>query len=617
MTRLSMPSADAPLHRKQRPARLSRRLLDGRLLARGQHRKRQRGSVRRASLILLVLAAFTAIGNSAWGYWTAPGIGTAQATSGTLNAPTNLVASATIGSRTVTLTWTGSSLSTGAAAQGYYLTRINNSDSSTTAACGSSPTNLKPAPTCADSAVPDGTFHYTVTAVFNSWTATSLWSNNVTVRTASKLAFTTQPSSAISATALTTQPVVTVQDATGVTITTDTTSVTLTLTTPGGAALACAPNPKAAASGVASFSGCKIDKVGTYTLTASSGGLTSATSSAFNITVGVASRLAFSQQPSSSSGGTAFATQPRVTIQDAGGNTVTGSSVSVALVIGTNPSAGALSGTTSVAAASGVVTFSGLSIDKAGNGYTLTASSGGLTSATSSAFNITVGVATRLAITSSAVSGSASATASLGSITVQRQDAGGNAVTPATAIAVNLVSNSTGAKVFAATLNGTSVGSVTILSGQSGTTLYYGDTKAGTPIITASDPAASGALISATQIETITAATASQLVITSVAVSGPKSDFANLGPITVQRQDSFGNPATPASAATVNLSSDSPSDGIGIFATTQNGASVSSVIIPVGASSVDFYYGYSKANKSPMITVQSGSLGIATQQETT
>ena len=53
------------------------------------------------------------------------------------------------------------------------------------------------------------------------------------------------------------------QDAGGNTVTTSTSSVTLALTTPGGATLACTANPKAAVAGVATFAGCKIDKVGT------------------------------------------------------------------------------------------------------------------------------------------------------------------------------------------------------------------------------------------------------------------------------------------------------------------------------------------------------------------
>ena len=61
----------------------------------------------------------------------------------------------------------------------------------------------------------------------------------------------------------------------------------------------------------------------------------------------------------------------------------------VTVAIGTNPSGGTLSGTKTVNAVAGVATFSGLSIDNIGTGYTLVASASGLTSGTSTAFDIT------------------------------------------------------------------------------------------------------------------------------------------------------------------------------------------------------------------------------------
>src|ERR1019366_3569987 len=103
-----------------------------------------------------------------------------------------------------------------------------------------------------------------------------------------------------------------------------------------------------------------------------------------------------------STGGVAFPTQPKVTIEDAGGNTVTTDTSTVALAIGTNPSGGTLSVCTETTTA-GVATFSGCKINKAGNGYTLTATDAtdGLNtaSAPSSAFNITVGSAAQLVFT--------------------------------------------------------------------------------------------------------------------------------------------------------------------------------------------------------------------------
>ena len=81
---------------------------------------------------------------------------------------------------------------------------------------------------------------------------------------------------------------------------------------------------------------------------------------------------------------------PPVTVQlvDSGGNPVATSGVSVTLALGNNSGSGTLSGTlTEPTNASGVATFSDLSINQPGFGYTLTASSTGLTGATSNPFS--------------------------------------------------------------------------------------------------------------------------------------------------------------------------------------------------------------------------------------
>jgi hypothetical protein len=235
---------------------------------------------RRVSLTLLILATFSVVGTTAWAYWTTYGAGTASAGTGTLNAPTGVSVPSTSNTGSVPVSWTGSSGTP--VPQGYYLTRVKISDSTTAPACASSPTSLITlGASCTDSSVPNGTFYYTVTAVYNSWTATSGSSSTVAVSVPSTLAFTTSPSSAgTSGTALPTQPVVAVQDSSGNTVITDTSSVTLALTTPAGAMLACTPNPSAAVAGVVTFTGCQIDKVGTYTLTATDGLLTLAPAAA-------------------------------------------------------------------------------------------------------------------------------------------------------------------------------------------------------------------------------------------------------------------------------------------------------------------------------------------------
>src|SRR5581483_11032706 len=197
-----------------------------------------------------------------------------------------------------------------------------------------------------------------------------------------------------------TQPAVTVQDAGGNTVTSDSSSILLAIKTGTGTSGATLGGTAtlAASSGVATFSGLSINKSGTnYQLHATDGTVAAADSSAFNISVGAASQLTFSTQPSNSTGGIAFGTQPAVQVQDAGGNPVL-TGVNVTLAIGTNPGSGTLSGTTTVASSTstGIATFNGLSVNKAGTGYTLSASATGGLTATSATFNITVGSATAL-----------------------------------------------------------------------------------------------------------------------------------------------------------------------------------------------------------------------------
>src|SRR5207302_6046680 len=129
--------------------------------------------------------------------------------------------------------------------------------------------------------------------------------------------------------------------------------------------------------GVATFAGLSIDRRGTrYTLTRGSGRLTW-TSSVFNITAGSAGTLVFTVQPTGTAAGASITPAIEVTARDANGNTATGFTGNVTLAIGTNPSGGVLSGTATHAASGGVAAVAGLSIDKVGTGYTLTASATG------------------------------------------------------------------------------------------------------------------------------------------------------------------------------------------------------------------------------------------------
>jgi hypothetical protein len=107
--------------------------------------------------------------------------------------------------------------------------------------------------------------------------------------------------------------------------------------------------------------------------------------------VGPASKLVFTVQPGNATAGAAITPAVQVAVEDAQGNVVTTATTSITLAIGNNPGSGTLSGTTTVAAVNGLATFSGLSLNTSGAGYTLTASATGLTGAASSAFSISGG----------------------------------------------------------------------------------------------------------------------------------------------------------------------------------------------------------------------------------
>ena len=98
--------------------------------------------------------------------------------------------------------------------------------------------------------------------------------------------------------------------------------------------------------------------------------------------------IRFVQQPTTTAQGRPISPAVTVSVNDPGGAAVLGVAVTIAL--GNNPSGGTLSGTTTATtAANGVATFSALSIDSPGSGYTLIASATGVGGTASNAFSIT------------------------------------------------------------------------------------------------------------------------------------------------------------------------------------------------------------------------------------
>ena len=374
---------------------------------------------------------------------------------------------------------------------------------------------------------------YQLHATDGTLTAADSTAFNITPAAANRLVFTQTPGSTVAGVLFAPQPQVTVQDQYGNTVTTDTSDVTIAVTGGTTTVTGCL-NTKAATGGVATFSGCTITKAGTYTLTANDGLLISAESSSFTISPADANKLVFTAQPTNTVAGVAIAPAVAVTVQDTYGNTVTSSNASITVAIGTNPGGGTLSGTKTVAAVNGVATFSNLSIDKAGTGYTLTASSGGLTGATSAAFNIAAGTASKLAFTTQPTNTTGGAT--INSVAVTVQDTYGNTVTSSNAsITVAIGTNPGGG-----TLSGTKI--VAAVNGVA----TFGDLsidKAGTGYtLTAATSPLTGATSNAFNI---TVGAASKLAFTAQPGGGASSTaWANQPTVTVQ--DAGGNTVTAA-----------------------------------------------------------------------
>jgi len=212
-----------------------------------------------------------------------------------------------------------------------------------------------------------------------------------------KLAFRSSPAAGIVNTAL--APVqVELQDAGG-RLTHATNAVTIALgDNPNGATLGGMLTHNAV-DGVATFDSLTIDKIGAYTLTVSSASIPSASAVApITIDVGPPAQLVFLSPPSGAIPGGALPSFV-VQLRDQSGNPVRVSNP-VILSIATGTEGAVLSGD-SVSAVDGSATFDAFSIDREGT-YTLSATSPGLTTATSVAFTISDAHAMALAQSPSA-----------------------------------------------------------------------------------------------------------------------------------------------------------------------------------------------------------------------
>lgn len=126
-------------------------------------------------LVIIATAVSTvAFAGAGWAYWATTGAGTASATVGTLAAPIITTPVTATGS-TVSLAWSAVP-APGTGSVRYFVLRDN---AAASIACGTSTSPIA-GTSCSDTSVPNGLHSYTVTAKFQSWTATSA-SASVTV----------------------------------------------------------------------------------------------------------------------------------------------------------------------------------------------------------------------------------------------------------------------------------------------------------------------------------------------------------------------------------------------------------------------------------------------------
>jgi hypothetical protein len=279
---------------------------------------------------------------------------------------------------------------------------------------------------------------YTLTFTSGSLTATQ--SIIPTFGIATQAPLTTNPAGAPSGSAFTTQPVITIKDTFGNTVTNSTASVTMTVSSGDNKATTVGAFTINAVAGIATFTNVGISGTdGTsYTLTFTSGSFTATQS--ITATFGLATQAILTTPAAGSASGSAFTTQPVITIKDAFGNTVTNSTASVTMSVSSGDNKATTVGAFTINAVAGIATFTNVGISgTAGTPYTLTFISTGLTIPTQT-ITPTFGLATQATLTTPA-SGAPSGLAFIIQPVITINDTFGNPITNSTASVTMTVSS--------------------------------------------------------------------------------------------------------------------------------------------------------------------------------
>jgi hypothetical protein len=280
--------------------------------------------------------------------------------------------------------------------------------------------------------------------------------------------------------------------------------------------------------------GATLKTAGAESVTATDAATAGLSGSETGITVNpaAASQLVIGQQPSTTTSGQAISPAVTVDVEDPYGNVVTSNSSTVTLTLGSGTFEGG-SATASATVSGGVATFSTLKIDTAGS-YTLRATDGSLTSASSGSFTVTPSTLAVAGFPSPVTAGVAA------SFTVTVKNADGSTATGYTGT-VHFTSSDPHAVLSA---------DYTFTAADRGVHTFSATLKtAGARSITATDAAMASLIGSETGI-TVNPAAASQFIL-----SAPSSVTAGASfNLTVTVQDAYGNVVT-GYTGTVHFSS--------------------------------------------------------------
>jgi hypothetical protein len=436
---------------------------------------------------------------------------------------------------------------------------------------------------------------YTLVAASGSLSGTSAPFDIIPAAPA-QLAFSVGPSTTGAGVPIVPPPQVAVEDAFGNVVPTASNTVTMDIgTNPGGATLS-GTLSRGATGGIATFDDLTLDRTGSgYTFVASSSPLTVATSAAFNVSAVPATQLVFTGQPTNVTAGAVIAPPVVVRAQDGLGNTNTSFTGAVTIAIGANPSGGTLTGTSTVNAVAGVATFDSLRIDRAGAGYTLSASASGLTGAASTPFTVAPGAATALAFAQQPGNSVAGATFAP-AVTVEARDGQGNLVTSFTGSVTVALQANPGSAVLSGTLTRAATAGVATFNDLSLNRAATGYTLS---------TSAPGLTPATSAVFNISAGAAAQLAFTAQPTSALQG-VAIAPPVAVAVQDALGN-TVPGATNLITVS----------IGTNPNSGTLSGTLSHSAVGGVATFGDLSIDNPGNGYTVQAAATGLGTTTSAT